>query len=88
MLGISIPKFYISTWQRSLSSINVSFLTAIFEWPANFSNANPKETLWDIIKRKIPDLQPSTSEKMWIEIQKIYDNIPSSSRHRFVDSLP
>ena len=54
----------------------VYFLTArninILEWPAYSPDPNPIENSWNIIKRKINDLQFSTWLQMWMKIQKIW----------------
>jgi transposase len=74
------------------SASTVSFLKTkkinILDWPANSPDVNPIENLWGIIKRKINNMDTLNSEKMWIEIQKLWYNIPSSLCRRLVDSMP
>jgi len=74
------------------SASTIAFLAnknvPVLNWPGDFSDANHIENLWHIMKAKLRDMGPLTSEKMWASIEDVWYNIPSSVCCRLIDSMP
>ncbi|CAM4579088.1 unnamed protein product [Leuciscus chuanchicus] len=60
----------------------------VLNWPANSSDLNPIENLWDIVKRKLRDARPNTLDELKAAIQASWASITPQQCHRLIASMP
>ena len=70
-----------TTWLRSHN-------IPVLEWPANSPDLNIIENVWDIMKRRMRNSRPSTTEEMVQVIKDVWMSITPETIHNLVASLP
>ncbi|CAM4656440.1 unnamed protein product [Leuciscus chuanchicus] len=60
----------------------------VLNWPANSSDLNPIENLWDIVKRKLRDARPNTLDELKAAIEASWASITPQQCHRLIASMP
>ncbi len=60
----------------------------VLDWPANSPDLNPKENLWDIVKRKMRDTRPNNTDDLKATIRATWALITPEQCHRLIVSMP
>ncbi|CAM4590576.1 unnamed protein product [Leuciscus chuanchicus] len=60
----------------------------VLNWPANSSDLNPIEDLWDIVKRKLRDARPNTLDELKAAIEASWASITPQQCHRLITAMP
>ncbi len=60
----------------------------VLDWPANSSDLNPIENLWDIVKRKMRDTRPNNTDDLKAAIKATCAFVTPEQCHRLIDSMP
>ena len=60
----------------------------IKDWPGQSPDIFPIENLWGIIKSRLRQEDTSTTPKLELAIQKVWDEIPASHCQNLADSVP
>ena len=58
------------------------------DWPPNSPDLNPIENMWSILKRKIQWRDEMTETELFIESQRVWNNIPMKIVNNLVSSFP
>ena len=64
-----------------------NYIDLVENWPANFPDLNVTENLWCIIKRKVEELQPRSTNELIEVIFNVWDSIPIGIIKNLVDSM-
>ncbi|RWR99611.1 hypothetical protein B4U79_01338 [Dinothrombium tinctorium] len=60
----------------------------LITWPPGSTDLNPIEVLWAIIKRRIEAKNPSNVNDLKAEIEKIWEEMSTSTIKSLIDSMP
>ena len=60
----------------------------LLNWPPQSPDLNPIENLWAIIKRRLAHLGSANVEELWLNVKKLWDEIPQELCQRLVASMP
>ncbi|KAJ1303144.1 hypothetical protein OPQ81_011345 [Rhizoctonia solani] len=62
----------------------------VFEWPANSSDLNPIENLWELIKRELYsyDTPASGMLELWTRVQEVWDKVTTQQCQDLIEIMP
>ena len=62
-------------------------LSSDLHWPPHSPDLNVIENLWAILKRKMPRQGARTQDELWLQVQRIWDEITIDEINNLVDSF-
>ena len=62
-------------------------LSSDLHWPAHSPDLNVIENLWAILKRKMPRQGARTQDELWVQVQRIWDEVTIDEINNLVDSF-
>lgn len=78
------PAHNAASTRRCLANKGVTLV----EWPGNSPDLNPIENVWDYVQRRLPAILPRSSDELWAEVLRTWQNIPTSYIRDLYESMP
>ena len=58
------------------------------DWPSQSPDANPKEDVWSVVKRKLAGRRAFTLKQLFRRIKEVWRSLPTEYAEKLVESMP